>query len=252
MTSTPSCAPAPWPMNASGRVRVIFGVLLAQRAARGVAGVGEAQLARGLPRVVHRLELGDRVVDLAADLEQVGWVVGVEVAGTPLIVRTLAVTSSPTRPSPRVIACVRWPPSYTSAIATPSTFSSQVRRGCVPSRPRTVAVVPGAQLLGREGVVQRQHRLAVRDRGERAARRRADLVRRRVRAVQLRVLLLELLQLAHEQVELRVGDLRVRQDVVPVAVGGDRVAQGRDPLPGGARRLSHRVPGCARPSPASR
>ena len=46
-------------------------------------------------------------------------------AGIDEIVRTLAVTSSPTRPSPRVAACTNRPRSYTRSRAKPSTLSSQ-------------------------------------------------------------------------------------------------------------------------------
>ena len=45
--------------------------------------------------------------------------------GTPSMVRTLGVTSSPVRPSPRVSARTSRPPSYSRLIARPSTFSSQ-------------------------------------------------------------------------------------------------------------------------------
>ncbi len=44
--------------------------------------------------------------------------------GTASMVATLAVTSSPVTPSPRVAACTRRPSSYTSDMASPSIFSS--------------------------------------------------------------------------------------------------------------------------------
>ena len=49
--------------------------------------------------------------------------------GMDAMVRTLAVTFSPSAPSPRVAPCVSWPFSYVSATATPSIFGSTVIRG---------------------------------------------------------------------------------------------------------------------------
>ncbi len=45
-------------------------------------------------------------------------------SGTAPMVATLAVTSSPVRPSPRVAACTRRPSSYTRDMASPSILSS--------------------------------------------------------------------------------------------------------------------------------
>ena len=56
--------------------------------------------------------------------------------GTPSTVRTFAVMSSPTRPSPRVAARVSRPFSYVSAHATPSIFSSHMNPSASPPSPR--------------------------------------------------------------------------------------------------------------------
>jgi hypothetical protein len=58
-------------------------------------------------------------------------------SGTSAIVRTLAVTSSPTRPSPRVAAVTSFPCSYRRLIANPSNLSSATNLGVAPSRPRS-------------------------------------------------------------------------------------------------------------------
>ena len=89
-------------------------VLLAQAAGRGVARVDEQPGAGRLGLLVHPLEAGDRQVHLAAHLEHLGHRTRFGVfrsRGTAPIVATLAVTSSPTRPSPRVAACTYRPPS---------------------------------------------------------------------------------------------------------------------------------------------
>ena len=54
-------------------------------------------------------------------------------SGTLRIGRTLAVTSSPFSPSPRVIACTSRPRSYRSEMATPSILGSATTAGTSPS-----------------------------------------------------------------------------------------------------------------------
>ena len=84
-------------------------VLLAQRARRGVAGVGEQARAGFGLALVQRLERGDRHVHLAPHLEHLRRALRQPLRARASIVRTFAVTSSPTRPSPRVAACTRRP-----------------------------------------------------------------------------------------------------------------------------------------------
>ena len=75
---------------------------------------------------------------------------------------------------------------------------------------------------------------------ERVERRAADALRRRVGRDQLRMLLLERLELAVERVVLGVVDLRPVEDVVEIRVPVDDLAQsGR---PGGRLSLAHRYP----------
>ena len=103
-----------------------------------------------------------------------------------------------------------------------------------------VALVPGQQLLLVARVGQREHRLEVTYLREPLERRGADPLRRRVRRAQLRVLLLERLQLAVEGVVGGVVDLRRVEHVVQMRVPVDGRAQLLRP----GRRLSlvHRFP----------
>ena len=79
------------------------GIELAHAARRGVARVGEDRQSFALARAVESLEVALAQVDLAARLDERGRVRGVaQRSGIVLIVRRFAVTSSPTRPSPRV------------------------------------------------------------------------------------------------------------------------------------------------------
>ena len=87
---------------------------------------------------------------------------------------TLAVTSSPTRPSPRVAAWTYRPLSYRRLIASPSIFSSHTNLAGASPRLRRDAVAPRVQLVGRHRVVEAGHRDGVDDRREQHARRAAD------------------------------------------------------------------------------
>ena len=148
--------------------------------------------------------------------------------------RRLAVTSSPTSPLPRVA------PTREDAVAVGERDGEAVDLGLddvaqrrVVEPPRLeqppVALVPGQQLVLVAGVGQREHRLEVAHLREPLERRGADALRRRVGRAQLRVLLLERLQLAVERVVLGVVDLGLVEDVVEVRVPVDGLAQLRPP-----------------------
>jgi hypothetical protein len=95
----------------SGRLRRHRRVELAQAAGGGVARV----LERGLPAAsmlrLEPLEVGHGQKDLAAHLQQPRPALARSRSGTAPMVRTWAVTSSPTLPSPRVAPRVRTPSS---------------------------------------------------------------------------------------------------------------------------------------------
>ena len=82
-----------------------------------------------------------------------------------------------------------------------------------------------AQLVRAVGVVDRQHRLAMPDRAKVVDRRAADALRRAVRRDQFRMRLFDLLQFLEQSIELAVGDLRGRIDVVLAIVVVDQPAK---------------------------
>jgi hypothetical protein len=84
---------------------------------------------------------------------------------------------------------------------------------------------PGAQLLLRARVGQRQHRDLVADLRQRGDRLAADALRRRVGREELGVGCLDRAQLVEQRVVLVVADLRIVEDVVAVAVVVQLVAQ---------------------------
>jgi hypothetical protein len=99
-------------------------------------------------------------------------------------------------------------------------------------RDRLVGVEPLADVLGPleqapvvGHLLERAHRRQVLHLLEPLARGRADPLGRRIGRDQLRVLVLERLQLVVEPVVLGVGDLRVVEDVVAVEVVVDLLAQ---------------------------
>ena len=84
------------------------GILLPQRAGRGIARVGEDLAARRFLPLVQGGEVGLRHIDLAAHFEDVGRA-GDALRNIARSSATLAVTSSPTVPSPRVAASTSSP-----------------------------------------------------------------------------------------------------------------------------------------------
>ena len=78
-----------------------------------------------------------------------------------------------------------------------------------------------AQLVVGVGVVEAEHRRQVRDRVEAFGGPATDALRRRGRVQELGVRRLERRELAHERVELGVGDLRGVVEVVALFVVAD-------------------------------
>ena len=120
-------------------------VLLPQRAGRGVARIGERRLALRDQAGVELREVGDAEEHLAAHLEQLRAPgtrrCAVSRSGMSSMVRTLSVTSSPVRPSPRVAARTSLPSRYTrrsprrrSSARTGSAASPPISLGCRPAQ----------------------------------------------------------------------------------------------------------------------
>jgi len=236
-------------------------VLLAQRAGGRVAGVDEEPLARVGLSLVHRVELGDRHVDLAAHLEPLGVraaclgeLIGHvlhrrHIGGDVLAGDAVATRGGLDEPSP----LVRERHGHAVDLGLAGEVERrQVELGVL----ATQAFGPGAQLVLVERVVEAHHGYTVAHFGEEARRRGADGVGGRVGCGQRREVGLELAQLAHQQVVLGVGDLGRVEHVVQLVVVEDLRPQVRCPRqrPGGRRvgRLGrHRQRTMPAPSTAS-
>ena len=143
-------------------------------------------------------------------------------SGTLRMVRTFCVMSSPTVPSPRVLASDEAPALVDDldARAVELRLDAEARRLAV-GEPIDDAAMKLGQLLGRIRVVEREHPRAVLDLDHPGARLAPDPLGRRVGRSKLRVRVFERLELAQQAVELRVRRDRVVEDVVAVVVRVD-------------------------------
>ena len=215
-------------LAAGGDVRV----LLAERARRGVARVDEEPLAGVGLAGVERLERARAHVDLAAHLQHV-WRALRQALGDRLDGGDVG---GDVLPHPPVAAGGRL---HETAVlveqrdgdAVDLQLAHVVDRVVVRSGTEAALqpLAPRQQLLGREGVVERHHRLAVLDRREQDRRRGPDLLARRGRGDELRELVLVAAQVPDQLVELRVGDRRRVLGVVAPVVLGDLGPQRLDP-----------------------
>jgi hypothetical protein len=146
-------------------------------------------------------------------------------SGIAGIVRRLCVTSSPTSPLPRVAQRDRQPVDLRLGDELEARILDSLAREVVAH-----ALDPGAQLLLRARVGEREHRLQVADLLEPAHRLGADALRRRVGRDELRALGLQRAQLVEQLVVLLVADDRVVEHVVAVPVVGELAAQLLDAL----------------------
>ena len=218
-------------------------VLLPQAAGGGVARVGERRLALLDQARVQVGERGHREVDLAAHLQElrhVGEAVGrgqpgrhaldaAHVGGDVLAGAAVAPGGGADQPA-LLVGQVDGEPVDLQL--------TQV--GHRAARVALDPVGPGGQLLVGEGVVEREHPLGVRDRGEVGGEGAADPLGGRVGGAQRRVFGLQRLQLPQLLVELGVGDGRRVEDVVAVLVFGQLLAERGVPLPGRRGRLGTR------------
>ena len=175
-------------------------VLLPQRPGGRVARVGERRLAIGDQRLVEGSELGDGEIDLAAHLQHLGDVVALQplgdhgdrpdVGGHVLPDPAVAAGGGPDQPALLVDQVQRQPVHLQLAqvAGLEDPLLAQL-----PDGPRG----PPVQLVAAEHVVQAHQPLQVLDRGERRRRRSTDLLGRRVRGPQRRVVVLDRVQLAH-------------------------------------------------------
>ena len=171
--------------------------------------------------LVQRVEVAPVHEHLAAHLEVLAsWICKRDRAHGAQV----GVTSSPVVPSPRVA------PWHEDAVAVGQADRQAVELGLdgvldlLDAQRLAHALVEGAHLLLVEGVADATASAC--DAAPRRTRRsgaRADALRRRIGAAQLRVRRFERLQLAEQAVVLRVGDLRRVLDVVEPVVALDRL-----------------------------
>ena len=200
-----------------------LGVLLPQRTGARVPGVGEEAQAGLALALVQLLERGRGHVHLAPHLEHGGRVAGqplgddgdgADVLGHVLPHHAVAPGRAPHVPPVLV--------QQRAGDAVDLQLADVVDvLGDVALHP----LAPRHQLVEGEGVVERHHRDAVADLGERGRRPAAHLLGGRVGGPQLGVGLLQGPQLPNQGVELGVGDLGVVEQVVPLGVVLDEPPQ---------------------------
>src|SRR5881409_1182972 len=152
-------------------------------------------------------------------------------SGTSTTVRRLAVTSSPTRPFPRVAPTTRSPFSYVRLTAAPSIFTS--------------SVWPAVRTSGTSRALRFSHSASSASLNALASDSigtrwrcflHADALRGAVGGAQLGMLGLELLQFAEQAVVLGVGHLRLVEYVIGVVGALDEPPH----LDGSGGRTLHR------------
>ena len=226
------------------------GILLADGAGRGVPRVRVSGLALGLELLVERREGRAGHVHLAPGFERVTGRIGAQgerdgadgpqVGGDVLAGVAIAPGRAARERSTLVAEADR------QAVDLQLADVGHARIGIGQAQALAHPGVELAQLVGAEGVAQREHRDRVPDLGEAGRWRRPHPLGGRIRGQQLRMGNLELLQLPEEAVVLGVGDGRRVQDVVAVV----RLLEGGAQLRRSCGRLSHpplRLPPRTRP-----
>ena len=228
-------------------------------ARRGVARVDEGLLARSALPLVHALEVRSRHVYLAADVEQRG--------RFPVQAQRQAADRAHVGChvlAGLAVAARRREHESTVLIAQADRQAVELELGQVLHRrilrrqaelaaDACIEFLGAARLrvgFGTDG----EHRHIVAHGDELFARRPADALRRRIRRAQLRMALLQRVQLAEQCVVFRVGDLGRVLDVIEAVMALDRRAQYRGALARGAqekRRSASGLPG-SMPRAASR
>ena len=207
------------------------GILLTYGPGRGVAGVGEGRLARFFECAVHLLELGARHERLAAhlDLRQRGQ--GAlqphrQAADRPQIGRDVLAHAA--------VAAGGAAHEAPALVEQRDAEAVDLRLAHVrEARARQRAVKPRLELpqvVGRRGVVEREHGRAVRHRAEGIHGLAGHALRGAVGGDEVGEGSLHLAQLPHERVVLRVGDLGTRLGVIEVVVVVDLLPQLADAL----------------------
>ena len=207
-----------------------LGVELANRAGGRVAGVHERREARLSPALVELGEIAQRHVHLAAHLDE-GRRVGIvepqrDRADRPDVVRDVLPDLA--------VAAGRAPLERAVSVDEAHREAVDLRLGHVleirilDPLPGKVVAHPGdprAQLVGRSRVREREHPLGMAHLLQVADRLAPDPLRRRVGRDQLWVLGLDRAELIDQPVVRIVPDLRIIEDVIPVTVVVELLAQ---------------------------
>ena len=199
------------------------------RSGGGIARVGEERLALSRQLGVEPLKTTLRHVHLAPDLER-GWEFrrdrhGERNTGNGLDVGGDVFTDIAVAPGRSdAVAAVLVEEAHGQAV---DLQLGDILELDVSQRP-THPLVEFANLLALERIGQAEHRRAMSDLGEGVGGRTPDPLRRRVRRDQLRILRLELDQLAEQRIVLGVGDLGMVEHVVLPIRAIDQPAQLED------------------------
>ncbi len=204
------------------------GIELAQRARRRIARIGEQRLCPPPPAVrsrrrnrrgSYRLRRARRARRGAAPASR---------CGMSAMVRTLAVTSSPTRPSPRVAALDQ----HAFLIAQRTGQAVDLRlggEGDVRLRGEAEKAFHARdeflQFVVGENIAEREHRHGMGDFGEFLGRRRADLAAQRIRAGEFGKARLQRLVAAAQGIVFGVGHDRRVVLVIGAVMRGDFLAE---------------------------
>ena len=154
-------------------------------------------------------------------------------SGSVRTVRRFAVTSSPVVPSPRVAPCTKDAVLVDEADGEAVELGLAVVRDALDAERVAHAAVERLDVLVGERVVEREHRHAMRDGAERARRRAAHALRRRIRgAAAPGTRASSACSSRKSASNSRVGHRRRVEDVVAVVVALDVLAQPPRPLDG--------------------
>ena len=241
----PSAAPIPCSTKPSFRLAVTFGSFCRRDPAAAFRGLANGALPSATRCSFSAAKSSTAKKTSPLTSNSAGTSSPARRSGITAMVRTFAVTSSPTRPSPRV-AAVTQPTLLVHQIqgeAVDLELAQEAglldpRLAQLADRPRR----PAVQLLVAEGIVQAHHLDQVLNRSERGRDRPADLLGRRVGCAQCWESVLQRLEVAHRGVEVGVGQRRRVEHVVAPASVLDPLAQLRVPLASRRVRLGLREP----------
>ncbi len=202
-------------------------ILLPQRTCRGVARIRQRLESRFFERFVVLREVGLGDVDLASDFETLHARIDLQrqrAHGADVrrhVVAACAVAARGAAHERAVLVEER----DRDAVDLQLRFVFDDIIGRFLAEAAADALIPGAQLVERVCILDREHRRIVNHRREAFDRRAADALRRRIRIVELRMLRFQIGEAAQHLVEFVVADLGLRLEVVEAVVALELGAQ---------------------------